>query len=341
MERKLASIQIVTALELIEGADRIVKATVMGWNVVVKKDEFRIGDKCVFFEIDAILPDGSEWAEFMRPKKFRVKTCKLRGVLSQGLAMPLSILPELADPEVGADVTELLKVGKYEPPQHDGGAKFGKARGNFPHFVPKTDEIRLQSAIDLLEEIRNAGPFYISVKMDGTSGTFCYDGDEFCACSRNWKKTEDDTNVYWHVARKYKLHEVLDHENKIYAIQGEVVGPGIQGNKPKLLELDLFVFNIYDIREGRLLGFEDFTAFCAGNGLKTVPIERIIRGKDLVTFDWSLEAWLKKAEGKYEGTDSPREGIVIRPLVSAYSPTLRGRLSFKVINNDFLIKYGE
>lgn len=340
MERKLASIQTIANLEPIEGADRILKATVMGWNVVVKIDEFKIGDKCVFFEIDAILPDGPEWAEFMRQRKFRVKTCKLRGVLSQGLAMPLSILPEPADPEVGTDVTEQLKVRKYEPQLHDGGAKFGRARGNFPSFVPKTDEIRLQSAIELLEEIKAAGSFYISVKVDGTSGTFCYDGDEFCACSRNWKKTEDDTNVYWHAARKYKLPEVLE-SHRDYAIQGEVAGPGIQGNKLRLIEPELFVFNVFDIKQGRLLDYHDFVGFCAVSGLRTVPIEQIVFGDDLAGFDWSLQAWLKRAEGKYDGTDSPREGIVVRPLVSTYSPTLRGRLSFKVISNEFLIRYGE
>jgi RNA ligase (TIGR02306 family) len=339
MERKLASIQVVSGIEPIDGADRIEKITVLGWSLVSKKDEFKIGDRCVFFEIDALLKDGPEWAEFMRPKKFRVKTIKLRGTLSQGLAMPLSILPGSESLEVGTDVSEQLGVTKYEPPLHDGGAKFGKARGNFPSFIPKTDEMRLQSCPELLDEIRNAGPFYTSVKVDGTSGTFCYDGDEFCACSRNWKKTEDDTNMYWQVARKYKLAEVLA-DNRDYAIQGEIAGPGIQGNKMRLLESDLFVFNVFDIKKGRILDYPDFTAFCLNHGLQTVPIEKVMTVEDLATFDYSLEAWLKRAEGNYE-SGSPREGIVVRPLVSTYSPTLRGRLSFKVINNSFLLRYGE
>jgi RNA ligase (TIGR02306 family) len=339
MERKLASIQTISALEPIEGADRIEKITVLGWSLVSKKGEFKVGDRCIFFEIDSVLLDGPEWAEFMRPKKFRVRTIRLRGVLSQGLAMPLSILPSSESLEIGTDVSEQLGITKYEPPLHDGGAKFGKARGNYPSFISKTDEIRLQSCPDLLEEIRNAGLFYISVKIDGTSGTFCYDGDEFCACSRNWKKTEDDTNVYWQVARKYKLAEVLA-ANRDYAIQGEVAAPGIQGNKLRLLEPDLFVFNVFDIKKGRILDYYDFRTFCIDNGLKTVPIEAVMTTDDLATFDYSLEAWLKKAEGNYE-SGSPREGIVVRPLISTYSPTLRGRLSFKVINNSFLLRYGE
>src|SRR5262245_13237061 len=111
MERKLVSIQRVDAIEPIEGADTIVKARGMGWDVVVKKHEFQLGDPCVFFEIDSVLPEGKAWAEFMRPRGFRVKTARLRGVLSQGLALPVDILPEGTDvPEQGTDVRDLLGV---------------------------------------------------------------------------------------------------------------------------------------------------------------------------------------------------------------------------------------
>jgi RNA ligase (TIGR02306 family) len=92
MERKLVSIQSIDALDPIAGADNIMQARVMGWTVVVKKGEFSVGDPCVFFEIDSVLPDGAAWSEFMRPRGFRVRTLKLRGVLSQGLALPVSII---------------------------------------------------------------------------------------------------------------------------------------------------------------------------------------------------------------------------------------------------------
>ena len=115
MERKLVSIQRIDAVEPIAGADNIVKARVMGWDVVVKKNEFAPGDPCVFFEIDSVLPDGKPWAEFMRPRGFRVKTVKLRGVLSQGLALPVAILPAGgAAAEVGTDVAAALGITKYE-----------------------------------------------------------------------------------------------------------------------------------------------------------------------------------------------------------------------------------
>jgi RNA ligase (TIGR02306 family) len=353
MARKLASIQRLEKLEEIPGADFIYKATVMGWTSVVRKDDFpkeKEGCKVVFVELDAILPDGKLWAEFMRPRKFRVKTCKLRGVLSQGLILSANILFDClesnydkpyeeisidgSDFPVGTDVSALLNIKKYEIPEHHGGAKMGCAAGTFPRGVPKTDETRVQSALGVLEEIKKA-PFYISVKCDGTSGTFVYDDEGFAACSRNFKKKEDDTNVYWHVARKYHLPEILK-ANPFIAIQGEICGIGIQKNKLMLPEPDFFIFNVYDVKKGRLYNFNQFIGFCTMYKLKTVPIESVIR--DPGNFDHSLEAWLERAKGTYKNTNNRREGIVIRPLEPVYSETLRGRLSFKVINNEFLLK---
>ena len=334
MERKLVSIQKINSIDSIEGADNILQAGVMGWTVVVKKGEFQVGDLCVFFEVDSVLPDGEPWAEFMRSKKFRVKTIKLRGVLSQGLALPMEILPsESGSFNEGDEVTDLLRVTKYEPPVHDGGAKMGAAIGGFPARVPKTDEIRVQSALGVLEEIKDL-PFYYTQKYDGTSSTFVFD-DELMVCSRRFRKREDDTNIYWQMANKYDLGDKLK-SNPLMAVQGEICGPGIQKNKIMLKELDLFVFNVYDIMNGKYLNFEEFMLFCKTLGLKTVPIESIV--KDPSGFDHSLEAWLERAKGKYANTKNHREGLVIRPLEETYSKTLKGRLSFKVINNDFLLK---
>ena len=364
MERKLASIQIIDALEPIPDADRIVRAKVMGWNVVVRKGEFKEGDRCVFFEIDAVLRAGDPWAEFMRPRKFRVKTCKLRGALSQGLALPIGILPEkllvactvedtspsytnVASTEfvaenpreyaVGTDVAHILGVKKHIVPEHYGGAKMGTSAGSFPsHLAHRTDEIRIQSALEVLEELKG-NPFYVAVKCDGTSGTFVHDGVEFYACSRNFRKKQDDTNVYWQVVRRYNLREKLK-EVPFFVVQGEICGPGIQANRLMLKEIDLFVFDVYDSKAGRYLDYHEFIEFCKDHELQTVPIERVVEGDELKSFDHSLGAWLERARGKYEGTRRNREGIVVRPLTGMHSQTLEGRLSFKVINNDFLLK---
>lgn len=89
--RKLATIREIKDIQPIEGADRIEVATVDGWQVVIKKGEFKVGDKIIYIEIDSIVPEREEF-EFLRDRKFRVRTIKLRKQISQGLIMPLSIL---------------------------------------------------------------------------------------------------------------------------------------------------------------------------------------------------------------------------------------------------------
>lgn len=329
MERKLVSIQVVDGIAPIEGADQIEQARVMGWTVVVKKGEFSPGDRCVFFEIDSILPEGAPWAEFMRPRGYRVRTLKLRGVLSQGLALPTSILTGDV-PDVGIDVRDKLGVTKYEPVLPDAR----EVAGPFPTLVPKTDEIRLQSALGVLDELRGR-EFYVTTKLDGSSATFFHgpDGD-FVACSRNWALAPGP-NPVWRVAERYELAKKLPRG---VAVQGELCGPGIQKNRLGLSQVDVFVFNVYDARKGKHLDLAEMVAFCQEHGLRTVPVEREVRGEEAERYAHSLEGWLEAARGIYAGTKNRKEGIVVRPLVEMSSATLGGRLSFKVINNEFLLK---
>ncbi|HLZ86596.1 MAG TPA: hypothetical protein VKQ52_05135, partial [Puia sp.] len=113
--RKLASIQMIRSLEAIEGADAIEKATVMGWQLVVKKGEFRVGDLCIYCEIDSMMPDRPEF-EFLRPRGMRIKTIRLRGQVSQGICLPISILPAGTVLEENTDCTDILGITKYAPP---------------------------------------------------------------------------------------------------------------------------------------------------------------------------------------------------------------------------------
>lgn len=112
-ERELAHIERIHDIQPIDGADNIDKAKVLGWDIIVKKQEFKEGDLCVFFEIDSKLPER-EWSEFLRAKDFKVKIYKLGKfkVWSEGLALPLNIIPELSDKNLneGDGVTDLLRV---------------------------------------------------------------------------------------------------------------------------------------------------------------------------------------------------------------------------------------
>ncbi len=334
MERKLVSIQEISAILPIEGADNIMQARVMGWTVVIKKGEFEVGDPCVFFEIDSVLPDGPSWSEFLRARKFRVRTLRLRGVLSQGLALPVAILGEgvtAAELEAlrGSDLRERLGVTKFEQVLPDSR----EMAGPFPSLVPKTDEIRLQSALGVLDEMAGRD-FYVATKLDGSSATYFQGPDGFTACSRNWA-LKPGGNAVWRAAERYRLAEVLP---PYLAVQGELCGPGIQKNRLGLSELDLFIFSAYDAQRGAFLGYHELVETCQRLGLKMVPVEQVVVGDEAKRYPHSLEGWLVAAGGLYAGTKNRKEGIVVRPLEEQRSEVLGGRMSFKVISNEFLLK---
>jgi RNA ligase (TIGR02306 family) len=351
-ERKLATIQEIARLDPIPQKDRIELATVMGWTVIVKKGDFQVGDQCVFFEIDSLLPDKEDekynpaWA-FMEKTKWRVKTMKMAGCLSQGLVLPVSIIPGWTGLPTGEEVTDLLGVRKWMPPQAEEGfrATHANMRAPFPHWVPKTDEIRLQSALACLEELKGK-PYYITVKLDGCSATYtghpAYDGYHVCSRSRSiYQEGVNDTegdavhNIWWRMSEKYNLEQVVKHSGFRYAFQGEVCGPGVQGNRLQLDEPDLFIFDIWDVHKQQYVEYPFSWIMCESHNLQTVPL---LEEGD--SFNYTLEELIEMAKGFYPN-GHPREGIVVRPKIPFYSTTLKDRMSFKVVNNDFLLKVGE
>jgi RNA ligase (TIGR02306 family) len=238
MERKLATIQKIDKLEPIPQADRIETASILGWKAVVQKGQYKEGESIVYFEIDSFLPIKPEY-EFLRlncykkfddgREGFRIKTRRMKGQISQGLVMPLSILPEGNYP-IGLDVTEMLNVVKYEPPMPK--CLMGLAKGKFPSFCPKTDETRVQ----LLQEVlnRHVGlDCYVTEKIDGSSTTYFVRDNEFGVASRNLELKETDS-AYWKWARENDVENKLKALNRNIALQGEVYGNGINGNPLKL-----------------------------------------------------------------------------------------------------------
>jgi RNA ligase (TIGR02306 family) len=326
--RALASVQRIRKLEPIPKADRIEKASILGWHCVVKKGEFEEGDLCVYFEIDSVLPELPEF-EFLRDKKFRVKTVRLRGVLSQGLAVPLGVLPQDRQYEEDDDVTEVLGVKKYEP--EIPAQLQAEMRAPFPARIPKTDETRIQTNPEEIIAEFSGKRVYITEKLDGSSATYAAIDGDVHVCSRNRSLVEDYESTYWMLYRELRLDEVLrNHDN--LAIQGEVCGPGIQKNPLMLKSPRLFVFDVYDIDKKRYYGYHDLIGFCKLHTLPTVPLceERI--------FDFeTLDSLLDYAKGTYE-SGKTREGIVIRTVPAEYSQALNGRASFKVINNEYLLE---
>jgi len=362
MSRKLAHVEEISWIEPIPRKDRVVLAGVLGWSVIVQKADYQVGQKCVFCEIDSVFPEKPEF-EFLRSKKFRIKTMKLGGVLSQGICFPMSILPE-GNYKVGDDVTELLGITQYEGTmdkeerkteigkktkekypkfllRHAWFRKLIKPKNmpkGFPEFVSKTDETRIQNA-----------PFYLAMdcefvateKVDGQSGTFTLqkmkgkhfwnkNSYDFAVCSRNLRIWGKDDSSYWQVAEKYRMKKVLERligDNEWVAIQGECIAPWVQGNKYKVTEADLYVFNLV-YPSGRVASLEA-KKIVEEAGLKFVPIidEAVkIKGMKMVEV-------LEYATGKSKLCDTLREGIVFR--------SLDGSRSFKAVSPDFLIKHGE
>lgn len=337
--RKLASVQTVLEINEIEGADSIELARIGGWQCVVKKGQFKPGDLGVFFEIDSRPPDSpvfsflwnkKEETDTPQPANFRLKTMKLRGVLSQGLLMPVSTF-SCDSYAQGEDVTDLLGVTKWEPAVPVGM----DIDGPFISGVPKTDEPRIQSNPGLLDEIRGL-PWVGTLKCDGSSVTFGVDklNSRFMVCSRNWGLKKGD-NAAWAMVKKYDLEMSLTVMPGV-VIQAELVGPGIQGNRLGLTSHEIRVFNVFDQFRGVYLDHESMTDVCKVLSLPVAPV--LYSGE---SFGYNQDELLALAEGKYPGTDNEREGIVIRPVKEMRSEVLGGRLSFKVISNKFLLKGGE
>ena len=340
--RNLVSVQTISDIKPIEDADAIELVVVKGWQCVAKKGEFKVGDSCIYFEVDCFLPIDNRF-EFLRKSSyrnneymgegFRVKTITLRGEVSQGLALPLDNFPEASSASVGEDITALLSVKKWELPEQLSNA--GIAIGNKPFGIPTTDETRIQSIPEFLEHFIGK-PYYISTKMDGTSCTIYYRNGKVGVCGRNDEYKEDVKSCsMWQLVYKRGLKEKLLALGENIAIQGEFCGPGIQKNRLKLMEPSLFVFDIIKIADNDKLtkcGLSDLSYYCKELGLDMVPIE-----ESADSFNYTMAELLEKAKGKYpSGMD--KEGIVVRTQDYGRAGENMHKLSFKVINNDFLKK---
>jgi RNA ligase (TIGR02306 family) len=328
---KLASIQTITEIRPIEGADRIEAATVLGYQTVIKKGEFRPGDRCVWHEPDTVAAEKPEY-EFLRKQGFRLKVSRFKGQVSQGLALPLSVL-SAGEYEVGQDVTEKTGIRKYEKPLSPN--LVGVAKGAFPSWIPKTDEPNLRSFPTALEEFIGR-ECVITQKVDGTSGTFYLRGGEFGVCTRNLELLDDPASMFWRVAREHRVREALATLEGDFALQGEIHGEGIQGNHLGMNGISFAVFNLFDIGKHTYVDHKPVQEFCGATGL---PMVRTVwRGE----FRFTLPELVALASAQDYAPGQPAEGIVIRPVTEARSRILEsGRLSAKIISERYSLKHGE
>ena len=334
MERKLATIRVISDIRPIEGADMIELATVGGWNIVVAKNVgHKVGDHVVYCEIDSFLPIKEEF-EFLRKSSykkmgdqegFRLKTIKLRGQVSQGLILPMSVFGDFSwTAYEGLDVTNRLGIVKYEPPIP--AELSGKVKGGFPSFLHKTDEERVQNLVKEYGEYKltSAHQFYMTEKLDGSSATFYMNEGEFGVCSRNLELLETEGNTFWKVARELDLENKLKDKGNI-CLQGELIGEGIQGNPYKIKGQTVHFFNGFDIDTRTKLGINEFLILLDELDLTSVPILGVA-----ILLPDTVEDMLKLAEDKSRLNKlTEREGVVVRSLDNT--------ISFKAISNKFLL----
>jgi RNA ligase (TIGR02306 family) len=334
--RKMASIRRIDDIVPIEGADAIECAVLGGWKVVVKKGEFTVGNLAVYCEIDSWIPTelapflskGKEPREYEGIKGERLRTVKLRGQLSQGLLLPLEPTCANIESELfeGLDVSVPLNIVKWEAPVNAQLA--GQVKGNFPSSIPKTDQERVQN---LTKEIKAAFDnnllFELTEKLEGSSMTCYLIEQEFGVCSRNLDLKRNDDNTLWKVAIEDKIElkmRIAGLDN--HAIQGELVGPGIQSNIYKLSKPMFFVFDIYDIKKGAYMNPVERQAMIKVLQLNHVPVLTNDKDLGIGTVD-ELLVW---AEGKsFLNGKQEREGIVFKQI--------DGGMTFKAISNKYLL----
>ena len=344
MTRKMATIRKIDEIRPIEGADAIEAAVVGGWVVVIKKGEFKVGDLAVYLEIDSWVPNelapflskGNEPRVYNGVRGERLRTVKLRGQVSQGLLLPLSVFPHslgfsyATDKTVGEDVSHWLGIQKWEAPIPAQLA--GDVEGPFPTVIPKTDQERIQNLTEQLREWQGNTDFTweITEKLDGSSMTVFVNGDTEGVCSRNWNLKETAGNTLWKVARREGLIDRIRATGRNLALQGELIGEGIQGNSYKVTGQDFFVFDIFDIDRGDYMTPFERRVFCDTHGIKHVPV----LAKDMVIQEW-VTGLLTMADGQSVLTPkTAREGLVFK------SNVFDGP-SFKAISNRWLLKNGE
>jgi len=330
---KLATIRKIDNILPIPGADAIECAVVGGWKVVVKKGEYQAGDLGIYCEIDSWIPHalapflskGKEPRVFEGVEGERLRTVKLRGQISQGLLLPTVGQTPLTGE--GDDLTEFLGIKKWEKPIPAQLA--GQIRGNFPTVIPKTDQERVQN---LVQEIALAqgDEFEVTEKLEGSSMTCYLIGDEFGVCSRNLDLRETEGNSFWATARAEDIEAKMrglrvKSTFTDFAVQGELIGPGIQGNIYNLSKCEFRVFDVYDIQSGEYLNPFSRNLMVGMMDLRHVPV---LDAEFVLNTD--VDGLLNMAESKSELADVQREGLVFKQN--------DGGFSFKAISNAYLIK---
>ena len=326
--RKMASVQRVLEKKSIVGADLIEAYRVNGWWVVDKKDAHEVGDLVVYCEVDSWIPHtlapfltkpGHYPREYLGVEGERLRTVKLKGQLSQGLLLPLVE----DNSEEGQDFSEILGITKWEDTRYMANMD---ARGNFPDFIPKTDQERVQNLDRTLEKYFGQS-FEVTVKRDGSSLTAFVNGEESGVCSRNVNLKETEDSAFWAAANSLSLIPKILSTGRNLALQGELMSQKIQGNYEKVQGIEWNCFDIYDIDTQAYLLPKERRELC-----KQLRIPHIKVVEEDFVLCHNVDQLLEMAEGPGVNAGVKREGLVFKQN--------NGQFSFKAISNEYLFRKG-
>lgn len=354
----------INEIKEIQGADNIELGVIGGWNCIIKKGQYNVGDLVVVATTDAVIPakisDAMNVTNYLR-KGQRVRTVKLRGVYSECLILPIGYVPEKYRYE-GSDCMELLEIFKWEPPvtqiQLASGKKVRYQNNpafttyyKFPNLKNVNGMFTEEDDVEITRKLHGTNARYGIVKKlklsfwDKVKKFFGLADEwidyEYIYGSHNVEKGSDSqgfysTDVWREVAEKYKIEEKLWYfarRNGVNGIgegvilYGEIYGAGIQKNyEYGLKDIE---FAGFDIKENGDYLPPKTVELSMNNELQLPHVEILYTGK------WSQEIQDKYTFNNFiEGTKIPHEGIVIKHHTGE-----RNKVA-KVINPDYLI-YGE
>lgn len=335
IERKMATVERIAEIRAIPDADKICSYRVKGWWVTDQVGKYEVDQLVIYCEPDSWIPTeiapflskGKEPREFNGIKGEKLRTIRLKKVLSQGLLLPLeptcvNIESELFE---GLDVSFPLGIQKWEAPINAQLA--GLARGLLPAGLIKTDQERIQNIGSYLKYYVGK-TFEVTEKLHGSSCTMYLDNaNDFHVCSRNLDLKFDENNSFWKAAIKYDVETKMKNAGmQGINIQGELIGEGINGNQYKV-DLEFHVFDMYDVNRCEYAPSFNRQQICEALGLKHVPVLE----HSPLTIEDTVEIILQAAEGVSKLNGSNREGVV-------YKCVTEPSISFKAVSNSWLEK---
>jgi hypothetical protein len=376
-ERKLAHIELIEKLEPIPNSDFLEKATILGWECVVKKDQFKVGERVCYIETDSIVPT-IPFFFFMEPRRYRVKIIRLRKQISQGLAISFSDIDKICSElynntmgivtsslNIGEDISKTLHIIKHDPqakeefliedskkanPIHKYLLKYKwyraiqpKKQGRWPKWIQKTDEERIQNIPSIL--IHHADTkVYWSEKLDGKSISISYKKLKVFGIFSNWIFTVCSRNIWLKrpsTQDYWRIVRQLDLQNKLKNYNRELV---LQGELcgPRIQK------NKYNLKDIDLFIFTVYDikldTYLGIEGIRKVCEDLNLKmvpilGTGILKENFpDVPKCVEKSKGTSILASVKREGIVVRQYNN--SKGTKG-LSFKVISPEFLLGLSE